>query len=77
MPRFYLNVVDHGETLRDDEGIDLPDIEAARHEAREAIREILADAIRANQEISTVKIEITDGAGSVLETVGFRPTTIP
>ncbi|HEY5965134.1 MAG TPA: hypothetical protein VIU42_14050 [Xanthobacteraceae bacterium] len=40
MARFYFNIQD-GETLLDDEGMELPDLDAVRHEAVQSSAEML------------------------------------
>jgi hypothetical protein len=39
MPRFYFHIQQHGQTVADIEGVDLPDIDAAVEEAQSAARE--------------------------------------
>jgi len=50
MGRFYFHLRDGGPLVIDVEGVDLPDLAAARREAEQAARELLADAIRASKE---------------------------
>jgi hypothetical protein len=46
MPRFHFDIVNDGETIPDDEGLDLLSAEAARLEAARAAAEISATALR-------------------------------
>jgi len=46
MRRFYFRLRAGDELVPDEEGIDLPDLSAARREAIEAARELLAEAIK-------------------------------
>jgi len=67
MPRYYFNIRDGYDVDEDDEGIELPDIEAARAEALatvEELRDQLADA-------GDIELEITDETGRRLMTVPF------
>ena len=67
MPRYYFNIRDGYDLDEDEEGIELPDIEAARAEALatvEELREELADA-------GDIELEITDEEGNRLLTVPF------
>ncbi len=68
MPRFFFNLRDGHEVDEDEEGIELPDFEAARAEAFatvEELREELAgDAAR-------IELEITDETGRRLLSVPF------
>ncbi len=45
MVRFYFHLRAGDGLLTDDEGQDLPDLSAARREAEQAARELLAEAI--------------------------------
>ena len=53
----------------DVEGLDLPNVSAARREAIKSAREILAAAIRAGQAKVPDAFVISDGAGRALDTV--------
>ena len=46
MVRYYFHVRKRGQLTRDEEGIDLPDISAAKQEALQGARELLAEAIK-------------------------------
>ena len=67
---FHLRLAD-GRLIADQEGSDLPDAAAARHEALAAARQILADAIGFGSENIPQAIAIADGEGHQLETVPF------
>jgi len=47
MGRFYFHLQADDQIVPDDEGVDLPDLSAAEHEAILAARELLAEATRA------------------------------
>ncbi|HST95450.1 MAG TPA: hypothetical protein VLJ78_11810 [Microvirga sp.] len=67
MPRYFFNIRDGYDLDEDDEGIELPDVEAARAEALatvEELRDQLADA-------GNIELEITDETGRRLLTVPF------
>jgi hypothetical protein len=67
MPRYFFNIRDGYDVDEDDEGIELPDIEAARAEALatvEELRDELADA-------ANIELEIVDESGRRLLTVPF------
>ncbi|QFU16521.1 DUF6894 family protein [Microvirga thermotolerans] len=67
MPRFYFNIRDGYELDEDEEGIELPDLEAARAEALATVEELrgqLADA-------ANIELEIADESGRRLLTVPF------
>jgi hypothetical protein len=67
MPRFFFNIRDGQEVDEDDEGVELPDVEAARAEALATVEE-LRDELRDARDI---ELEITDEAGRRLLTVPF------
>lgn len=67
MPRFFFNIRDGYDVDEDDEGIELPDLDAARAEAIatvEELRDELADA-------GNIELEIVDESGRRLLTVPF------
>ena len=69
MARYYFHLRDGGELVTDDEGVDLPDLSAAKREAIQAARELLADAIRAGKTRVPEAYVIADEAGRALETI--------
>jgi hypothetical protein len=67
MPRYFFNIRDGYDLDEDEEGIELPNIEAARAEALatvEELRDQLTDA-------GNIELEITDEEGRRLLTVPF------
>ena len=67
MPRYFFNIRDGYDVDEDEEGIDLPDIEAARAEALATVEE-LRDELR---DAGNIELEITDETGRRLLTVPF------
>jgi hypothetical protein len=61
--RFYFQFQDGDKLIDDPEGTELPDIEHARVEALDAAREIVAAAIRFQQEVPGQAIVIIDANG--------------
>ena len=72
MPRYYRHIR-YGDRLIDDpEGIELPGLDAARAEAIEGIRDLLAEAIQdGNDDLLDDAIVLTDEAGRELMTIPF------
>lgn len=67
MPRYFFNIRDGHDLDEDEEGVELPDLEAAKAEALatvEELREELADA-------GNIELEIADETGRRLLTVPF------
>jgi hypothetical protein len=69
MGRFYFHIRAGGELTRDEEGIDLPDFSAARREAIEAARELLAEAIKNGRPEVPEAFVIADEDGRMLDIV--------
>ena len=68
MPLYFFNLRDGHELDEDEEGIELPDLEAARAEALATVEELrgqLAD-------VDDIMLEITDETGRRLLTVPFK-----
>jgi hypothetical protein len=74
MPRYFLHIQDSGEVIRDEEGMDLPDLAAARDEAIAGARSILADGAKAGILSLSSLIEIEDERGESLMTITFADT---
>lgn len=50
MPRYFRHIQQGEQRIDDPEGVELPDLDAARSEALEAIRGLLAEAIRTGKD---------------------------
>lgn len=72
MPRFYLHIRDGNELIEDDNGVDLPDENAAREEALASAREILADLIRAGKLLDGQQFEIVNEVGQMIAMIPFK-----
>ena len=71
MQRFFFHIRRDGELELDDAGIELPDIAAALHEAEQATRELLAEAIRAGLDTVPEAFVIADEQARLVETLPF------
>lgn len=71
MPRFFLHLRD-GETVCDEEGMLLPDVEAALEEARKAARDVMADQVKQGYLTLRDCIEIVGEDGQRAAMVAFR-----
>jgi hypothetical protein len=60
MPRYYFHL--HGSGARDTEGVELPNVEAARNEAVA----VAADMSRNKVVVTDEKVVVTDGNGKVV-----------
>jgi hypothetical protein len=69
MPLLFLNVRDGDFLVKDPEGTEFADLEAARAEALAAARDMLGDKIKSDRVQDSRQYEITDDTGRVLATV--------
>lgn len=77
MPRYFFHQVTQAELIYDLEGTELPDLEHARREAIRDARHLMAEAIRAGQDISSRSIQVCDEGGSILMTLPFSEAVTP
>jgi hypothetical protein len=68
--RFYFNLTDGEEVIRDEESILVSDVQAALEPAMEVIREIRAEDLLA-AECQGWRLEIVDEAGRVIESLSL------
>jgi hypothetical protein len=71
MPRFYFHVFNHVVAM-DEEGTELPDLEAAREQALEGARELVCESIHKGELNLDHRIEVTGEAGEKLLTISYR-----
>jgi hypothetical protein len=69
MPRYHLHLRFHARLVKDEEGSELPDLDAARHEARQALRDLVAEDISAGRPLRVRSVEICDEDGQDIATV--------
>ena len=60
MTTYFFHIRDDDRLIRDEEGLDLPDISAARKEAALSARNMVAEAIGTDEPLDHVAIEIWD-----------------
>jgi hypothetical protein len=70
VPRYFFNARNENGLSRDEEGLDLPDVEAARAEALKAAQQLWGD-LSGHTARNNMAIEITDEAGQTILTVRF------
>jgi hypothetical protein len=70
--RYYFHIRDAKGVIYDEEGTELPDIEAARREARASARDLLGDSLDRHATAESRYLEIADENGSVIETMSVR-----
>ena len=69
MPRFFLHIDDGTQRIEDEEGSELPDLEAAREEALGSARQLWAAAILKQQDIGSRRFLIASGDGNIVELI--------
>ena len=67
MPRYFLHIRDGDELIPDEEGTELPDLDAAKAEAIAGARDILAEKLRSGERLDGEVIEIADEAGNRID----------
>lgn len=72
MPRFYFHVRSPDHFIRDDEGIELADLECVRREALQGARGLLSEDVRAGRPLDHQQFDVTDQAGNLVLTFPFR-----
>ncbi|MDB5693254.1 MAG: hypothetical protein JWO81_2317 [Alphaproteobacteria bacterium] len=73
MPRYFFHIHDDV-VVMDDEGIELPDAEAARREAVAGIREMMCEQLRKGRLALHHRIEVADAAGAPVLSLAFGET---
>ena len=73
MPRFYFDAFDGDKVARDTEGVDLPDLMAARDEAQQALPEIAREVLP-DGERRMFACTVRDGDGTALYRVALTLT---
>ncbi len=72
MPRYFFRLIECGDVLDDPDGTDLPDLDAARHQATLEARSIMKAEIDEGQLCLACHIEVDDEAGQLIATVPFK-----
>ncbi len=71
MPRFHLHIHDGAGLSPDEESLDLENLAAARAHAVRGIRSLAGEEVRTGHLSLEGRVEITDDAGTLLDTVRF------
>jgi len=73
MPLFFFHINENGDVLYDEEGSDHPDLQAAREEAIEGIRQIISAAVLAGSPLDLDReMHVDDDARHTLLKIKFR-----
>lgn len=71
MPRYFFNLI-NSERIVDDEGSELPDLEAARVSAIVSAREILREDLVKGELPLSLCFRVTDESGALVFTLPFK-----
>jgi hypothetical protein len=72
MPRYFFHVREGRDLNRDGEGQEFADVEAARREAINSVREILGEKLLHGGVLNQRSIEIADQTGHVVDVITAR-----
>lgn len=76
MPHFFLHIDDGTQRIEDEEGSELPSVEAAREEALGSARQLWAAAILGQQDIGSRRFVIASGNGDVADIDDALPRSL-
>jgi hypothetical protein len=77
MPVYFLNIRDQNDDLiPDPEAQDCVDADAARMEALQAAREMVADRVLAGKPVNDTSVEIMNSAGDMIDSVSFASVLV-
>ena len=72
MTRYFFSIVEGDEIMDDEEGTELPNLEAARTEALESAREVIADDVLSARKYEAGRaIMVRDETGKIVLTLPF------
>jgi hypothetical protein len=76
MPQYYRHIQQGGNLIQDPDGVELPNLDAARTEALDGIRDILAACTKRGEDDALDDVIVIDEAGQELLTIPF-PEALP
>ncbi|WP_092990059.1 hypothetical protein [Rhizobium sp. NFR03] len=74
MQKYFLHLNYLRECVQDPDGAELPDLETAKSDARDTIREMAADALRAKRKFTLTSIRVGSESGQLLAEVSVAET---
>jgi hypothetical protein len=72
MPRYFFHIKDKAKTIRDEEGMELQDLDAVLVEARESARQIMSERVLEGHEPDGRVFVVTEEQGETVLTFPFR-----
>jgi hypothetical protein len=70
--RYFFHIRDGDRLVRDEEGTDLPNMDAARAEARASARDLMMEDLKSLRKKEKRWLEIANENGRVIETISIR-----
>ena len=72
MPRFHFHLLEDGQMVIDDAGVERPSLEAVQRDAIRAAREVMCAELQEGRLFLTGSIEVTDEGGKLVLSLPFR-----
>ena len=72
MAHYFFHLATPGKLIVDEEGRDLPGLDAARQEAVESARDIIADSLRDGSNVHGFAFNVTDDSGEQVIVYDFK-----
>lgn len=63
MPRYFFDTIDDGRIVRDDEGLDCPDLDCAKIEAAKGLADLARDILPENGLRREMSVHVRDESG--------------
>jgi hypothetical protein len=77
MPAYYFHIRDNGTLIRDPDGLELPDLDAARVECKKLILSVLREELIDEQLSANRLFQVEDEIGRTVLVVPFRMALSP
>ena len=71
MPRYFFDILESDVVIRDEEGMELANVDTVRLEAIEGAREVMADEVRFSGRIENRAMQVRDESGNVVLEMPF------
>ena len=77
MPRYFFNIDARKDVTRDEEGTDLPNVDAVREEATESARQIMSQGVLNGTLPEGWKFIVADETGNIVLEFAFKEAIRP
>ena len=72
MARYFFHIRENGTYDKDDEGIELPGIEAVKNQLHMAVRKLVMQMVRHGEPVVGLSFEVADEKGNIVLVVPFK-----